>query len=137
STYFSPNTHLLGEAAALFSIGTSCPQLSDANRWRNKGWEILLREAERQVHPDGVYFEQSLYYQVYALDFFLHARVLAGRTGMQAPMSFDNTLERMLDVVAAVTQAGPDSFGDDAGGRVFNPRRNRAEHLRDALAVGG
>jgi len=136
STYFSPNTHLLGEAVALFFIGTSCPQLSDASRWRNKGWEILLEEAGRQVRPDGVYFEQSLYYHVYALDFFLHARVLAERSGMGVPKAFEETLEKMLDVVAAVTQAGPDSFGDDDGGRVFNPRRNRAEHLRDPLAVG-
>ena len=27
STYFSPNTHLLGEAAALFFIGVLCPQI--------------------------------------------------------------------------------------------------------------
>jgi hypothetical protein len=137
STYFSPNTHLLGEAVALFFLGTSCAHLPAARRWRTKGWNILLREAERQVRPDGVYFEQSLYYHVYALDFFLHARALAGHTGMGVPKAFDTTLERMLDVVAAVTQAGPDSFGDDDGGRVFNPRRNRAEHLRDPLAMGG
>jgi hypothetical protein len=136
STYFSPNTHLLGEAVALFSIGTACPQIPAAELWREKGWNILLRQADRQVRPDGVYFEQSLYYHVYALDFFLHARVLASRSGMEVPKSFDTTLERMLDVVAAVTQAGPDSFGDDDGGRVFNPRRNRAEHLRDPLAIG-
>lgn len=136
STYFSPNTHLLGEAVALFFLGTACPQLSHAERWRNKGWNILLREAKRQVRADGLYFEQSLYYHVYALDLFLHARVLAGRTGIAIPPAFDGTLEKMLDVVAAVTQAGPDSFGDDDGGRVFNPRRNRAEHLRDPLAIG-
>src|SRR5206468_1034269 len=27
STYFSPNTHLLGEAAALFFTGVLCPQI--------------------------------------------------------------------------------------------------------------
>src|SRR5438445_708660 len=27
STYFSPNTHLLGEAVALFFIGTVCPEI--------------------------------------------------------------------------------------------------------------
>jgi hypothetical protein len=136
STYFSPNTHLLGEAVALFFLGTSCPQLPAAVRWCEKGWNILLREAERQVRPDGVYFEQSLYYHVYALDFLVHARVLAARSEIAVPKAFDAILERMLDVVAAVTQAGPDSFGDDDGGRVFDPRRNRAEHLRDPLTVG-
>jgi hypothetical protein len=43
----------------------------------------------------------------------------------------------MLDVLAAVSQTGPpDSFGDDDGGRVFNPRRNRPEHLTDPHAIG-
>ncbi len=41
----------------------------------------MLAEAERQVRPDGVYFEQSLYYHVYALDFFLHTRALAACNG--------------------------------------------------------
>jgi hypothetical protein len=89
------------------------------------------------VRPDGVYFEQSLYYHIYALDFFLHARVLAQHNGIRVPGDFDQILNRMLDVVAAVSQTGPpDSFGDDDGGRVFNPRRNRSEHLTDPLAIG-
>ena len=47
-----------------------------------EGWKILRHEAGRQVRPDGVYFEQSLYYHVYALDFFLHARLLAAQNEM-------------------------------------------------------
>jgi hypothetical protein len=137
STYFSPNTHLLGEAVALFFIGTLCPQIESGERWRSEGWRIVLQEAERQVRSDGVYFEQSLYYHVYALDFFLHARLLAARNGMEIPASFDQVLGKMLNVLRAVSQTGPpDSFGDDDGGRLFNPRRNRAEHLIDPLAIG-
>jgi len=137
STYFSPNTHLLGEAVALFLLGTLCPQLEDARRWQQRGWRIVLQEAERQVRPDGVYFEQALYYHVYALDFFLHARQLAVRNEMTIPPAFDQTLIRMLEVLSALSQAGPpEGFGDDDGGRVFNPRRNRAEHLTDPLALG-
>ncbi len=89
STYFSPNTHLLGEAVALFLIGTLYPQLSSAEEWKKNGWRIIQEEAVRQVRPDGVYFEQSLYYHVYALDFFLHARLLASRNGMEIPSGFD------------------------------------------------
>jgi uncharacterized heparinase superfamily protein len=137
STYFSPNTHLLGEAAALFFLGTLCPQLASAGRWRDQGWSILLQEANRQVRGDGVYFEQSLYYHVYALDFFLHARLLAVRNGMKIPGQLDEILGRMLDVLRAVSQTGPpEGFGDDDGGRLFNPRRNRAGHLIDPLSVG-
>src|SRR5260221_6002335 len=137
STYFSPDTHLLGEAVALFFLGTLYPQMPRAARWRECGWQIVLREAGRQVRPDGVYFEQSLHYHVYALDFFLYARLLAARNGMKIPAAYDAVLERMLDVVAALAQAGPaEGFGDDDGGRVWNPRRNRTEQMTDPLALG-
>jgi hypothetical protein len=137
STYFSPNTHLLGEAVALFFLGTLYPQISAASRWQQTGWKVVLQAAERQVRPDGVYFEQSLHYHVYALDFFLHARLLAARNGLEIPVEYDSTLGRMLSVVQALSQAGPpEGFGDDDGGRVFNPRRNRTEHMTDPLAIG-
>ncbi len=34
STYFSPNTHLLGEGVALFFLGVLCPELKAAERWK-------------------------------------------------------------------------------------------------------
>ena len=137
STYFSPNTHLLGEAAALFFIGVLYPQIPSADDWKKKGLEILLQEAQRQVHPDGVYFEQSLYYHVYALDLFLHARLLASRNKIDVPENFDEVLKKMLVVVRTLSQNGPPlAFGDDDGGRLFNPRRNRGEHMTDPLAIG-
>jgi hypothetical protein len=137
STYFSPNTHLLGEALALFFIGVLYPQISLSERWKNAGWKILLREAQRQVRSDGVYFEQSLHYHVYALDFFLHARILAQNNDVPVPAEFDATLQRMLCVLEALTQAGPpEGFGDDDGGRLFDPRRNRTGHMSDPLTLG-
>jgi Heparinase II/III-like protein/Heparinase II/III N-terminus len=137
STYFSPNTHLLGEAVALFFLGTLYPQMPGAAHWKESGWRIVLHEAERQVRPDGVYFEQSLYYHVYALDFFLYARLLAARNGLQIPPAYDTVLGRMLDVIAALAQAGPaEGFGDDDGGRLWNARRNQTEHMTDPLALG-
>ena len=137
STYFSPNTHLLGEAVALLFIGTLCPELRSASRWKRRGWEIVLRESKRQVRPDGFYFENSTYYHVYALDFLLHAGVLASLNNMPFPPEYDRRLERMLDALAVLCRAGcPTRWGDDDGGRVFDARRNRAEHLTDPLATG-
>ena len=53
------------------------------------------------------------------------------------PQSYDAILQRMLAVLAALAQAGPpEGFGDDDGGRLFNPRRNRTEQTTDPLAVG-
>ncbi len=137
STYFSPNTHLLGEAVALFFLGTLYPQIPGAAGWKECGWKIVRREAGRQVRPDGVYFEQSLHYHVYALDFFLYARLLAARNAMEIPPEYDGVLGRMLEVVDALALAGPaEGFGDDDGGRLWNPRRNRTEWMTDPLALG-
>jgi hypothetical protein len=146
SIYFSPNTHLLGEALALFVLGTLF-QLPSSGRWREQGWNILLREAGRQVRADGFYFEQSTYYHVYALDMLLHARILAGlnQAGLNQagtnqfaiPDEFDRALQRMLRALVLLSRAGvPPMFGDDDGGRLFDPRRNRAEHMLDPLATG-
>jgi heparinase II/III-like protein len=137
SVYFSPNTHLLGEGVALFFIGVLCPELRAARRWRERGWSIVLEAARRQVRPDGGYFEQSTYYHVYALDFFLHARMLASRNQIPIPEEFDRTIAAMLEYLAALGTAGaPPRFGDDDGGRVFDPSRNRARHLLDPLSTG-
>jgi hypothetical protein len=137
STYFSPNTHLLGEGVGLFFLGVLCPELVGAERWKALGWEIVLREAKRQVQADGFHFEQSTYYHVYALDFFLHSAVLASVNSIPIPRSLEETLEKMLTALCLLGRAGsPPGFGDDDGGRLFDPRRNRREHLLDPLAMG-
>jgi len=137
STYFSPNTHLLGEGFTLFFLGTLFPGFAEAERWRRNGWEIVEEATRRQVRRDGVYFEQSLHYHVYALDFFLHARLLAERNGLAVSGAYDGVVRKMLAVVCRLSQAGtPQGFGDDDGGRLFDPARNRAQYLRDPLAIG-
>lgn len=137
STYFAPNTHLLGEGVALFFIGALCPWLPDASKWRETGWQIVVDHSLDKVLPDGAYYEQSTYYHVYALDFFLHARILAERNGMPVPAAYDEVVKGMLKHLAYLCQVGsPPRFGDDDGGRVFDPGRNRAEHLSDPLTVG-
>jgi hypothetical protein len=126
STYFAPNTHLLGEGVALFALGLLCPQFACASRWQARGWQIILRQSEAQVLPDGFHFEQSVYYHVYALDFFLYARSLAARNKVPVPEAFDRILEKMANALSAISQAGhPPAFGDDDGGRVIPAREHR------------
>ena len=137
STYFAPNTHLLGEAVALFFIGTLSAPSPAARRWQDLGWRVILQEAQRQVRTDGMHFEQSTYYHVYALDFFLHSRILAGLNGIAIPATFDRTVEKMLEALHILSTSGPlPRFGDDDGGRVFDGQRNLREHLTDPLATG-
>jgi hypothetical protein len=137
STYFSPNTHLLGEGVGLFFLGVLCPKLASAQRWKALGWKIIIRESGRQVQGDGFHFEQSTYYHVYALDLFLHSAVLASLNNILIPKDLEQTLEKMLTALSLLGRAGPPpGFADDDGGRVFDPRRNRSEHLLDPLATG-
>ncbi len=54
SKYSSANNHRIGEALGLFWIGSLIPTFSRAKKWKEKGWEILCQEIERQIFPDGV-----------------------------------------------------------------------------------
>jgi hypothetical protein len=137
STYFSPNTHLLGEGVALFFLGVLCPELGAAERWKSVGWRIVLEEARRQVQADGFHFEQSTYYHVYALDFFLHSAVLASVNDIPIPKELEEALGKMLTALYLLGRGGPPPrLGDDDGGRLFDPVRNGSDHLLDPLSTG-
>src|SRR6185503_13656916 len=77
STYFSPNTHLTGEALGLFYLGTLLPEFEEARRWQALGRDILIKQIPVHVKSDGVYFEQSSYYHRYTTDFYLHFLLLS------------------------------------------------------------
>src|SRR5882672_3513570 len=72
SYYFSPNTHLTGEALGLFYLGLALPEMIRAGGWRDLGLRIMLEQSRKQVREDGVYFEQSSYYHRYTADFYTH-----------------------------------------------------------------
>ncbi|MGH9397687.1 MAG: alginate lyase family protein [Terriglobia bacterium] len=133
----SPEPNLPGEAVALFFIGTLCPRLRSAARWRELGWRIVVEQAAKQTPDGGIRFGPSVYYHVYTLDFYLHARILAACNHMTIPERFDRAIEGMLEFLSGISQAGSaPRFGDDDGGRVFDPRRNRREHMLDPLSTG-
>ena len=102
SRYFSPNTHLTGEALGLFYAGVMFPDLPGAARWRRLGSHILQEQLQRQVLPDGVYFEQSTCYQRYTLEIYLHYLILAHRNGIDVPAWVGETVERMLDFLLSI-----------------------------------
>ncbi len=83
STYYSPNTHLTGEALGLYYLGTQLPFFTRAKDWRKLGEDILLAEIEKQIHRDGVYFEQSTWYQRYTVDFYSHFCILRSLGGKE------------------------------------------------------
>jgi hypothetical protein len=102
SYYFSPNTHLTGEALGLYYAGQMLRELPESARWRDLGERILIEECERQILSDGVYVERATGYQRYTLEFYLHYLILAARSGRPAPAVVAERTEKMLDVVLAL-----------------------------------
>ena len=138
STYFSPNTHLTGEALGLFYLGTLLPEFKESARWRSSGLQILLEQLARHVQSDGVYFEQSSYYHRYTTDFYLHLCILLSANGEAVPPELNDKLRLLLDHLMYITR--PDGttplFGDDDGGRLLNLDYRKANDFRSTLSTG-
>jgi len=136
STWYSPNTHLTGEALGLLYAGVAFPELPRAEHWRKKGWKVLIEELARQVGPDGVYFEQSSWYQAYTVDFYLHALALAAQHGIEIPQGVISRVSSAATVLRAIVR--PDGslplFGDDDGGRLLPLGPFPPNHFADSLA---
>jgi hypothetical protein len=142
STYFSPNTHLTGEALGLLYLGTALGGRR-ATRWRRLGWEVLLKELDRQVRPDGVYFEQSTWYHRYTTDFYLHALLVSPDAPEDEAAAVAAKIEQLAEHLLCVTR--PDGrvpfLGDDDGGRLlpldFPPADDFGSTLALAAVVSG
>jgi hypothetical protein len=142
STYFSPNTHLTGEALGLLYIGLALPELRVAERWRKLGLRILLEQLPRHVRADGVYFEQSSYYHRYTTDFYLHLHALLKANNLRLPEAEEQLLWQRLELLYEhlLWIQRPDGtsplFGDDDGGRLLKFAPRASNDFRDTLATG-
>jgi hypothetical protein len=135
SVYFSPNTHLTGEALGLFYAGVLFPEFADAERWRTTGRTILETEIDRQVLDDGVNFEQATCYQRYTLEIYLHLAMLAARNDIALDPKVHAGIERTADFLAAITVDGiMPQIGDEDGGWLLPLVRRTADDSRGALA---
>src|SRR5579871_4900429 len=134
SYYFSPNTHLLGEAVALHAIGRLFPDFPGAARWEETGARVVRNELDRQVLADGCHFELSTYYHVYALDMFLFHSILRGLDDRYR--SKLTCMAEFLDTILGPSGILP-YFGDDDGGRFFHPYGTRNQFGLATLATCG
>jgi hypothetical protein len=138
SLYFSPNTHLTGEALALYVVGVALPELAASSRWADTGRRILLEEIDRQIHADGGHAERSTHYQRYTLDFYLLALIAATRDGdVEAAARFADAAERL----AVFTRTIADDtgrlplIGDDDGGLLWPLTGRPCHDVRDSLGL--
>ena len=142
STYYSPNTHLTGEALGLYYLGTQFPFFKRAEFWRKRGREILFRELDRQIFADGGYFEQSTWYQRYTADFYTHFFILKSlnstRTEKFHQEKLVAKLQALLGQLMYITR--PDGstplIGDDDGGRCLPLGNAAPDDFLSSLSTG-
>ena len=138
SYFFSPNTHLTGEALALYVVGQAFPELAPSERWIDTGRRILLQEIDRQILPDGGHVERSMHYQRYTLDFYLLALLTARRAGdVNAADAFGSAAARVADFTRGVAddEGRLPLIGDDDGGMLWPITGRDCTDVRDSLAV--
>ena len=138
STYFSPNTHLTGEALSLFYVGSMLPHLKCSARLRSRGAQILERSLTVQVHDDGVYFEQASQYQRYTADIFLHYVQLAQASGWNVGSSVAEKLRKLLFALRTMANGSENIplLGDDDGGLLL-PLDHRPPDCVAGLLLAG
>jgi len=137
SHYFSPNTHLTGEALALYVAGCALPELTASSRRVRVGREVLLREANRQICADGGHAELSAHYHRYSTDFYLLAARVARRAGDPAADLFENAAgvqAQYLRVLCDQSGVRP-PLGDDDGGQLFPICGGTSEDCRPTLGA--
>jgi len=137
SYYFSPNTHLTGEALGLVYAGVIFPELPRAQRWRELGTRILVEQSARHILDDGVYFELSTGYQRYTLEFYLHLLILGVRNGWTIPAAVAERVGRMLDFLLAVRcpDGSMPQIGDADGGTLVPLAHRAQDDVRGVLAT--
>jgi uncharacterized heparinase superfamily protein len=138
SYYFSPNTHLTGEALALYVVGHALPELAASDRWRATGRRILLQEIDRQILDDGGHAERSTHYQRYTLDFYLLALLTAQRGGdAEAVSRFADASARLAEFTRTMADdhGRLPLIGDDDGGMLWPITGRECHDVRDSLAV--
>ena len=133
STYFSPNTHLLGEAVALHALGTLFPSLPASARWVEIGSATVALAIARQVRADGSHFEQSSYYHLYALDWLLFHRAIGGTvsTSVLGGMAIDSVVRplphaRCCSIAMICRTTGKTSMNKGSGGSQTEASRRAA-----------
>jgi len=138
SFYVSPYNHLIGEATALFVLGTLFPEFHEAERWRKKGWTILNDQIARQFHRDGMGVEQAISYHHFTLGFFLLAAILAERNDLPLPPAMREPLERALEfsMFSIQPDGGHPMIGDNDNARSIYFGDYQTWDFREVLALG-
>ncbi len=138
SRFSSANNHLICEATGVFVATVYFPELKNADRWRATSQRILIEEALRQNHDDGVNREQAMAYHCLVLEYLLLAGLLGEHNGFRFPTAYWRRVEKMMEVIAAFMDCRGQlpHFGDDDNGAVIVLGKPPQSRARSILATG-
>lgn len=120
SLFSSANNHLIGELTGLWTACSVFDLGEEGARWTGLARALIEREADLQVHEDGVDKEQAIYYHLWVLEYFLFAWLVGERTGSSFSSKFRGHIEAMAAFLRDVTPRGgqPPQVGDSDDGFV-------------------
>jgi hypothetical protein len=120
SRYFSPNTHLSGEALGLYAVSQALPELRHSRRRAAIGREVLIAEASKQIGADGGHVELSAHYHRYSTDIYLLALLVARRSGDPAAAVFERAARAQAEYLRCISDDHGQLplIGDDDGGQL-------------------
>jgi hypothetical protein len=124
--------------AGLYIAATAWPCWPSSAGWRRASRQILEREAQRQVHEDGVTREQTVCYQVLVLQFLIIAGLVGELHGDAFSRQYWSRIREMIVFLRSIGDVAgqvPD-FGDSDDGMVFmlSPSA-RKRRLEDVVAI--
>jgi Heparinase II/III-like protein/Heparinase II/III N-terminus len=114
------------------------PQLPLAEEWRKQGFQILERELEKQIYPDGVPAEQAVHYLAFILDFNILVWLLAENNGYPVPEIWYKRLSTACEFLCSILDEEgnlPDIGDRDDGWVVRLDDRGEANNYRSILAT--
>ena len=130
--------HYLADGIGLIALGALFRHSAIARRWLDRGQQILEDALNRQVHEDGVDFEQAIAYHRLVLEACLTGLIMLRRAGRDLPGPAIARLGRMCDYVVAYTR--PDGLapliGDADDGRIQALGTQPPGDHRYLLAIG-
>lgn len=104
NNYSDQGNHLLFEAQRMICAGSFFPEFKEAEQWRKSGVDILNREIDVQVYPDGGQFELDPHYHLAAINIFYKALQTADLNGFRSdfPQSYIDKVEKMIEFYAEI-----------------------------------
>lgn len=139
SRYSSANNHLLGEYMGLLVANLTWPYWRHSERWLAIAQAGFERQALLQNAADGVNREQAVWYHHEVADMMLLCGLLLRANGRDFTAAYWQRLERMLEFIASLMDAGGHvpmiGDADDAVMVRFDPSR-QFDPYRSLLATG-